>query len=97
MWKKIVLFGLIFVIVLFVVKVHLVHMAQEAYQMSRIDEADRLLQEGNRLLKEGLIDDALKNYGMALEIRPNWDIALDNIKAANNGSSNILVGTNGSS
>jgi tetratricopeptide (TPR) repeat protein len=83
MWKKIVLFCFIFVIVLIAIKVHYVHMAQAAYQMSRIDEADRFLQEGNRLLKEGLIDDALKNYGIALEIRPNWDIALDNIKAAN--------------
>jgi len=82
MWKKIVLFCFLCLIGLFAIKVHRVRVEQEKYQMTRIDEANRYLQEGNRLLKDGNIDGAIKNYRMALEVQPNWDIALDNIKAA---------------
>lgn len=48
----------------------------------KLEKGSEHLNQGNALLEKGLYQEAIQKYELALQERPGWDIAHDNIKVA---------------
>ena len=82
MWKKLIVLVLVIIGAMFVIQFNRQRRIRAEYAFSRVEDAYRCIDDGNRFLHDGQIDHAITAYRKALEIRPNWDIALDNIAVA---------------